>query len=187
MKRIVVFVSLALMLMVLMGCAPKMTVVEQGSSLLPGVTYVGAYIKHPTGMNVSRIDQFQDGKCQHPGNTVHDTGIVNNATKGAVAAGLQAGGFIGGMLLRNPDTYRTTNNTNVSGTSGSSGSSAGAIAGAGAAAGAAAGVANFNSNAQAQGQNQGQGQGQLQGQGQAQGQHQGQGVTDGNFSPQSNF
>jgi len=165
----------------LIGCVPKMHIVEQPSNLLPGVTYVGAYVKHPTGMNVARIDQFQDGKCQHPGNTVHDTGIVNNATKGAVAAGLHAGGFIGGMLLRNPDTYSTTNNTNVSGTSGSSGSSAGAIAGAG----AAAGVANFNSNAQAQGQGQGQLQGQAQGQ--AQGQHQGQGITDGNFSPQSNF
>jgi len=152
-----------LAVVVLAGCAPQMTMVESTSDLLPGVVYSGVYIKHPTGMNVSRVDLFEGGKCTHPGETVRDTGIVNNMTKGAVGSAFLAGGYVGGQAVRRPD--QTNVSTNVSGTSGSN---AGAGADAAAASAASAGVTNFNSNAQMQGQGQLQGQAQGQFQGQSQ-------------------
>jgi hypothetical protein len=98
------------------GCTPKMVVVGGTSNLLPGVVYVGAYTKHPTGMNSNRTDLFQDGKLIAPGNTVASDGIVNNAFKGSVGHAAQAGGFIGGMAVRRPDTTNVTTNTNTAGT-----------------------------------------------------------------------
>jgi hypothetical protein len=148
------------------GCMPKMNLVESESKLLPGVIYVGSYIKHPTGMNVSRIDQYENGKCAHPGNTVKDTGIVNNAFKDSVGMAAMGGFYALGQAIRTPDEYHNSTTTNVSGTS-TAGANPSNVAGAGAVAGAAAGVVNKNINLGINKQNQ----------------EQKQGLTDGNFSP----